>query len=73
MVVNPNCELKEVNLGNIEESLPTFISASLSGEKEGEYMNLLTKYRYIFAWSYREMLGLDPKITIHHLAVKQGH
>ena len=36
-------ELKEVNLGTIEEPRPTFISASLSSEEEGKYMSLLTE------------------------------
>ncbi|KAA0052799.1 uncharacterized protein E5676_scaffold148G00410 [Cucumis melo var. makuwa] len=48
-------ELKEVNLGTIEEPRPTFISASLSSEEEGKYMSLLVEYMDIFAWSYKEM------------------
>ncbi|KAA0065551.1 uncharacterized protein E6C27_scaffold638G00570 [Cucumis melo var. makuwa] len=63
-------ELKEVNFGTIEEPCPTFISASLSSEEEGKYMSLLTQYIDIFAWSYKEMLGLDPKVAVHHLASK---
>ncbi|KAA0054169.1 uncharacterized protein E6C27_scaffold131G00980 [Cucumis melo var. makuwa] len=57
-------ELKEVNLGTIEEPRPTIISASLSSEEEGKYMSLLTEYKDIFAWSYKEMSGLDPKIEV---------
>ena len=38
-------ELKEVNLGTIEEPCPTFISTSLSSEEEGKYMSLLTEYK----------------------------
>jgi len=26
----------------------------------------------MFAWTYKEMPGLDPKIAVHHLAIKQG-
>ncbi|KAA0032588.1 uncharacterized protein E6C27_scaffold43053G00550 [Cucumis melo var. makuwa] len=66
-------ELKEVNLGTIEEPRPTFISASLSSEEEGKYMSLLTEYKDIFAWSYKEMPRLDPKVAIHHLAIKPGY
>ncbi|KAA0051157.1 uncharacterized protein E5676_scaffold863G001200 [Cucumis melo var. makuwa] len=57
-------ELKDVNFGTIEEPRPTLISASLSSEEEGKYMSLLTKYKDIFAWSYKEMPGLDPKIEV---------
>ncbi|KAA0056789.1 uncharacterized protein E5676_scaffold701G00340 [Cucumis melo var. makuwa] len=66
-------ELKEVNLGTIEEPRPTFISASLSSEEEGKYMSLLTEYKNIFAWSYKEMPRLDPKVAVHHLAIKPGY
>ncbi|KAA0059903.1 uncharacterized protein E5676_scaffold184G001190 [Cucumis melo var. makuwa] len=66
-------ELKEVNLGTIEEPHPTFISASLSSEEEDKYMSLLTEYKDIFAWSYKEMPGLDPKVAVHHLAIKPGY
>ncbi|KAA0042179.1 uncharacterized protein E5676_scaffold124G00400 [Cucumis melo var. makuwa] len=65
-------ELKEVNLGTIEPC-PTFISASLSNEEEGKYMSLLTEYKDIFVWSYKEMPGLDPKVAVHHLAIKPGY
>jgi len=26
----------------------------------------------VFAWSYKEMPGLDPKVTVHNLAIKKG-
>ena len=63
-------ELKEVNLGTIEEPRPTFISIQLSDDDENEYVNLLKGYKNVFAWSYKEMSGLDPKVVIHHLAIK---
>ena len=36
-------------------------------------MSLLTEYKNIFAWSYKEMPGLDPKVAVHHLAIKPGY
>ena len=62
-----------MNLGTIEEPCPTFIRASLSNEEEDKYMSLLTEYRDIFAWSYKEMLGLDSKVVVHHLVIKLGY
>ncbi|KAA0045648.1 uncharacterized protein E6C27_scaffold243G001600 [Cucumis melo var. makuwa] len=56
-------ELKEVNLGTIKELRPTFISAQLSYDDENEYVSLLKAYKDIFAWSYKEMPGLDPKVN----------
>ena len=65
-------ELKEVNLGTVENPRPTFINANLSSGEEANYMELLMEYRDIFAWSYDEMPGLDPRVAVHQLAVKHG-
>ncbi|TYK06432.1 uncharacterized protein E5676_scaffold163G001350 [Cucumis melo var. makuwa] len=66
-------ELKEVNLGTKEEPRPTFISTQLSDNDENEYVNLLKAYKDVFAWSYKEMPGLEPKVTVHRLAIKPEH
>ncbi|KAL0359877.1 UNVERIFIED_CONTAM: hypothetical protein Sangu_0837100 [Sesamum angustifolium] len=65
-------ELKEVNLGNIENPRSIYISASLTQEQERTYIALLHEFKDVFAWSYKEMPGLDPKVAIHHLSVKKG-
>ena len=64
-------ELKEINLGTIEEPRPTFISLLLTPEEKG-YLKLLVEYKDVFAWTYKEMPGLNPSIALHHLAVKKG-
>ncbi|KAL0368109.1 UNVERIFIED_CONTAM: Retrovirus-related Pol polyprotein from transposon.6 [Sesamum calycinum] len=64
-------ELKEVNLGNIEDPRPIYISASLTQEEE-TYITFLHEFKDVFAWSYNEILGLDPKVVVHHLSVKKG-
>ncbi|KAL0295178.1 UNVERIFIED_CONTAM: hypothetical protein Sangu_2512800 [Sesamum angustifolium] len=65
-------ELKEVKLGNIEIPRPIYISASLTQEEEGTYIGLLHEFKDVFAWPYKEMLELDPKVAVHHLSVKKG-
>ncbi|KAL0291237.1 UNVERIFIED_CONTAM: hypothetical protein Sangu_2542000 [Sesamum angustifolium] len=64
-------ELKEVNLGDIENPRPIYISASLTHGEEGTYIALFNEFKDIFVWSYKEMLGLDPKVAVHHLSVKK--
>ncbi|XP_070005329.1 uncharacterized protein [Nicotiana sylvestris] len=64
--------LKEVNLGTDEEPRPTYLSVLLEVDEESTYIELLKEYRDVFAWSYKEMSGLDPKVAVHHLAVKNG-
>ncbi|XP_070045881.1 uncharacterized protein [Nicotiana tomentosiformis] len=64
--------LKEVNLGTDEEPRPTYLSDLLAIDEERTYMELLKEFKDVFAWSYKEMPGLDPKVAVHHLAVKNG-
>ena len=65
-------ELKEVNIGTIEDPRPIFINANLSLEEEDAYVELLEEYKDVFAWTYKEMPGLDPKVAIHHLSIGMG-
>ncbi|KAK4383235.1 hypothetical protein Sango_2794700 [Sesamum angolense] len=65
-------ELKEVNLGDIENPRPIYISASLTHGEQGTYIELLHEFKDVFAWSYKKMPGLDPKVAVHHLSVKKG-
>ncbi|KAL0413000.1 UNVERIFIED_CONTAM: hypothetical protein Sradi_1501700 [Sesamum radiatum] len=65
-------ELKEVNLGNTEDPRPIYTSASLTQEEEEAYIELLHEFKDVFAWSYKEIPGLDPKVAVHHLSVKKG-
>ncbi|KAM1243275.1 hypothetical protein ACFX2G_035556 [Malus domestica] len=63
-------DLKELNLGTEEEQKPIFVSALLRADEIEEYYQLLSEYKDVFAWTYKEMPGLDPVIDVHHLAVK---
>ncbi|KAL0435060.1 UNVERIFIED_CONTAM: hypothetical protein Sradi_0213900 [Sesamum radiatum] len=64
-------ELKEVNLGNTEDPWPIYTSASLTQKEEEAYIELLPEFKDVFAWSYKEMPGLDPKVAVHHLSVQK--
>ncbi|XP_049372695.1 uncharacterized protein LOC125837654 [Solanum verrucosum] len=64
--------LKEINLGTDEDPKPTYVNASLASDEEKPYVDLLKEYKDVFSWSYKEMSGLDPKVAVHHLAVKSG-
>ena len=65
-------ELKQLNLGTPEELRHIYVSSLLTSEEENEYFNLLGKYKDVFAWSYPELLGLDPTIAVHRLSIKMG-
>ncbi|KAM1754928.1 hypothetical protein ACFX12_007326 [Malus domestica] len=63
-------DLKELNLGTSEEPKPIFVSALLSADEIEKYYQLLLEYKDVFAWTYKEMPGLDPIIDVHHLAAE---
>jgi hypothetical protein len=43
------------------------IGASCSSDEIVTYTSLFKEFRDIFAWSYKEMLGIDPEIVIHEI------
>ncbi|GAA0162064.1 hypothetical protein LIER_18242 [Lithospermum erythrorhizon] len=65
-------ELKEINIDNVEDPRPTYVSTLLTPEEEAMYVALLTKFRDVFSWTYSEMPGLNPKVVVHYLAIKKG-
>ena len=58
-------ELKELNLGTNEDLRPIYVSMLLSHSEEKSYFELFLDYKDVFAWSYKEMPGLDPKVAVH--------
>ena len=65
-------ELKRLNLGTKEDLRPIYMIDMLMLEEEKEYFKLLSKYRDVFTWSYKEMPGLDPKVAVHNMAIRKG-
>ena len=51
---------------------PVFISNQLMAQERELLVALLQKYRDVFAWTYDEMLGLDPGLVVHSLNVDPG-
>ena len=59
--------LETLNLGNNENSRLIKIGSILV-EKERKYLKELpTKFQEVFAWSYKDMSGIDPEIAQHHV------
>jgi hypothetical protein len=71
--------LYEGNLGNISPTIPLDISinpglvenvhigASYSPNEIQTYKALFQEVCDVFAWSYEEMLGIDPDIFVHEI------
>ena len=64
-------ELKELNLGTTKEPHPIHVSSLLTSKEEKEYFNLLCEYKDVFAWSYQEIHGLDPKVAVLRLSTRK--
>lgn len=62
-------ELVQINLRTEDDPRPTFVSATLTEEEQEDYRRFLMEYKDCFAWSYKEMPGLDPSVTTHKLAI----
>ncbi|KAK4404378.1 hypothetical protein Sango_0806400 [Sesamum angolense] len=62
----------EINLGDVENPRPIYISALLTDNEEVAYVELLHEFKDVFAWSYKEMPGLDSKVAVHQLSIRKG-
>ena len=52
----------QINLGDEANPKPTFISESLSPPEKEDLICLVREYIDVFAWNYKDMLGLDPQV-----------
>jgi len=59
-----------INLGTEEDKKEIKIGASLDPTVKKQVIELLKVYVDIFAWSYRDMPGLDTDIVVHQLPLK---
>jgi hypothetical protein len=74
----------EANLSNISPTIPLDISikpgvvenvhirASCSHDEVFTYKSLFQEFCDVFAWSYEEMLGIDPEIVVHEIKTYPG-
>ena len=53
-----------------DEAKPTYILVDLTIEEEEQLINLLKEYRDVFAWSYKDLKGVDPKVYQHTIPMR---
>ena len=61
--------LEEVNMGTLAEPRTISIAKNLPPSTKTELIGLLGEYKDVFAWSYDDMKGLDPKFYQHQINV----
>ena len=59
--------IETLNLGNDENPRLIKIGSTLNKNKRKYLKELLTKFQEVFAWSYEDMPGINPKIAQHHI------
>ena len=57
---------------NLGSQKLVFISNQLTEQEKVQLVGLLKRYVDVFAWTYDEMLGLDPKLVVHSFNVDTG-
>ncbi|XP_039682906.1 uncharacterized protein [Medicago truncatula] len=63
-------EVEIINLGTEEDKKEIKIGALLEVSVKKRIIELLREYNEIFAWSYKDMPGLDPDVVEHRLPLK---
>jgi len=63
-------EMELVNLGTEEDKKEIKIGASLDASIKERVIELLREFADVFAWSYKDMPGLDPEVVEHRLPLK---
>ena len=56
-----------INLGNDENPQLIKIGSNLNEKERKDLQELLTEYQEVFAWSSKDMLGIDLEIAQHHI------
>ena len=65
--------LETINLGNDENPRLTKIGSTLNEIERKDLQELLMEFQEVFAWSYEDMLGIDPEIAQHHIEIGRTH
>ena len=59
--------LEEINIGTLEAPQHLLIVEDLPPPEKVTVIDLLHKYKDVFAWSHKHMKGLDPKFYQHYI------
>ena len=63
--------IEAINLGLEKERREVKIETTLSPTTRKKLIDLLQDYSDVFAWSYQDMLGLNTKIVVHRLSLRE--
>lgn len=70
-VIQPQESIEVINLGTNEEVREVRIGVALEECVKERLINMLKEFSDVFAWSYKDMPGLDTDIVTHKLPLKE--
>ena len=59
--------LEEVNLGTVKEPWPVSMPKEMPPAKKPAMVRLLTEFKDVFTWSYKDMKWMDLKFYQHQI------
>ena len=62
-------ELEEVSLDKGSPNKKVLVGTLLTKKEKDELMNFLRKNKDVFAWSHRDIPGVDPSMAEHKLNI----
>ena len=65
-------ETQPVNLGIDDEPKMIQVGNTLTSSKKDALVALLIEFKEVFAWSYKEMLGIDTNIMQHYIPIDRS-
>ena len=61
-----------INVGTEEKPQELQIGSTLSEEEAAQFTSLLREFKDVFAWSYKDMPGINRDIAEHKIPIKPG-
>ena len=61
---------EDINIGSEDNPKILKIGFCLSTDEKEKLIDFLKQYQEVFAWTYEDMPGLDPKLVEHRLVLK---
>ncbi|VFQ82110.1 unnamed protein product, partial [Cuscuta campestris] len=70
--IEPDANTEEVQMDSSNPERKVKIGADLQEELRTEVVQVLTRYKSLFAWSVADMPGIDRSVICHRLSVLEG-
>jgi len=65
-------ERETINMGNDQSKKELKIGTLITPKQRVELIAILHEYTDVFAWSYKDMPGLNTNIVVHKIPLKEG-